>query len=95
MNYEQLDSLEEKINKAIRVINNLQAENEELKKYNMELINKVQENEKTIQRLREEYQNLKDHQDISHITKEKEEEIRHKVEGMLAKLDSLQHISSI
>ena len=94
MQLDQLEILEEKINTAIQVINKLQAENNELKKYNMELIKRVQEHETTIQKLHEEYQILKDQQNNTNFNNEKEEEIKHKVEGILAKLDTLQQIST-
>ena len=94
MKDDQLEILEKKINNTIQLINNLQAENSGLKKYNAELINRVQEQEKSIQRLREEYQKLKELQNISHFN-EKEEEIKQKVKGMLAKLDNLQHFSTL
>lgn len=89
MEYNQLEVLEEKINKAIQLISELQAENSELKKYNMELITKAQENEKTIRRLQEEYKNLKDHQDQSEIYREKEEKIQKKIHEILDKLDKI------
>ena len=93
--YNQLEILEGKINKTIQLIDKLQAENNELKRYNAELINKVQEQEKINQKLRKGYHKLKEQQNNSHFTLEKEEEIKQKVEGMLAKLDNLQHISSL
>ena len=92
MQLTQLEVLEEKINTAIQVIKKLQTENNELKTYNMELIKKVQEHENTIQKLHEEYQILKDQQNSTLFNKE--EEIKHKVEGILAKLDSLQQIAT-
>ena len=42
-NIAQLDVLEEKINKTVELIKQLRAENHELKKYNLELINRIQD----------------------------------------------------
>lgn len=94
MEIDQLEALEEKISKTVKLISDLQAENNELKKYNMELINRVQEKEKIITQLRDEYQKLKEQKDESEIYKQKEQKIQQKVEEIMLKLDSIASIDN-
>lgn len=90
MDYQELDILEDRITKAVELINILRHENEELKQQNAELLTKAEENEGIIQKLREDYQNLNQLQEQTEQYREKEEKIKSKVEGMLSKLESLQ-----
>jgi FtsZ-binding cell division protein ZapB len=90
----QLDVLEEKISKTVELIKQLRAENHELKKYNLELINRVQEKEKKIGQLEDDYQNIKQQNDNSEILKNKEVKIQQKVEEIISKLDSLHDIET-
>ena len=90
MDLEQLAVLEGKINHAVRVIEKLKLENQELVKSNHELRSDSESNEQLIQQLQEENQNLKHIHDESSLGKEKEEKIKSKVEQMLARLDELQ-----
>ena len=86
------DILEEKINQTIQLINKLRAENDELKKYNLELINRVQEKERSIAQLNEDFQKLKEQKGNSEIYKHKEQKIQKKVEEIIAKLEKLHNL---
>lgn len=92
MDIEQLDVLEEKINQAVKLIEHLMQENDQLKAEVKELRSESESREKTVLQLKEENQNLQLVQTDSILGREKEEKIRSKVEQMLAKLDELQYI---
>jgi FtsZ-binding cell division protein ZapB len=94
MEIDQFEALEEKISKTVKFISDLQAEVDELKKYNNELINRVQEKEKIITQLLDEYQKLKEEKDQSEIYKQKEQKIQQKVEEIMLKLDSISSIDN-
>ncbi len=94
MSHQQLDILEEKINRLIAIVNQLQSEKNILKDENAELLKKIQEKEETIQQFRDEYQKFREYQDDSGVNRKREEEIKQKIESMLAKLDGLTQIFS-
>ncbi|MCZ6819106.1 MAG: cell division protein ZapB [Calditrichaeota bacterium] len=92
MDIEQLDVLEEKINQAVKLIEHLMQENDQLKAEVKELRSESESRERTVLQLKEENQNLQLVQTDGILGREKEEKIRSKVEQMLAKLDELQYI---
>ena len=91
MALEQLDDLEKRINQAVKLIEKLKFENQELHKTNSELRSESRSKDVLIQQLREENDRLKETQNESPLGKEKEAKIRSKVEQMLARLDELQY----
>ncbi len=92
MDIEQLDVLEEKINQAVKLIEHLMQENEQLKAKVKELHSESESRERMVLQLKEENQNLQLVQTDSILGREKEDKIRSKVEQMRAKLDELQYI---
>jgi len=92
MDIEQLDVLEEKINQAVKLIEHLMQENDQLKAEVKELRSESESRERTVLQLKEENQDLQLVQTDGILGREKEEKIRSKVEQMLAKLDELQYI---
>ncbi len=92
MDIEQLDVLEEKINQAVKLIEHLMQENDQLKAEVKELRSESESRERTVLQLKGENQDLQLVQTDGILGREKEEKIRSKVEQMLAKLDELQYI---
>ena len=92
MELEQFNILEGKINQAVRFIEQLRKENQEIKSEVNELRSECDSKDLVIQQLKEENQNLKLIQNKSILGEEKEEKIRIKVEQMLTKLDELQYL---
>ena len=90
MDIEQLDILEGKINQAVRIIEKVKLENQELVRTNQELRSGSEEQERTIQQLREENEGLKQLQNNAAMDKDKEDLIKSKVEQMLSRLDDLE-----
>ncbi len=90
MELQQLDVLESKINQAIKLIDELKLEKQELLKTNQELRSDCESKEQLIQQLKEENQNFKQIHHESSLGKEKEDKIKNKVEEMLSRLDELQ-----
>jgi len=95
MNENQLDDLETKINKAIEIINSLQAENKRLKEQNQELIHKIGQYDEILKNFQQENELLRNSSGQSNVNYQKQEEIKQKLENMLLKLDNLQQIFSI
>ncbi|MBN1154680.1 cell division protein ZapB [candidate division KSB1 bacterium] len=95
MDENQLDVLDDKINKAIEIINSLQAENNRLKDQNQELINKLGEYDELLKKLTHENEDLKTTAGQSNIKDNKQEIIKQKLETILLKLDNLQQVFSI
>jgi len=95
MDDNQLDVLDEKINKAIEIINTLQAENNRLKEQNQELIDKLGQYDELLRQFEHENKILKDATNQLNFTNDKQEVIKQKLETMLLKLDNLQQIFSI
>jgi len=99
MQSDQLDILKNSIAKAVQLIEKLQAENKQLKQYNIELLSKIQKQEQAIQNIQKEYKSTKENftetkNESFHFYKRREEEIRQKVKELLTKLNTLQQFSS-
>ena len=90
MDIEQLDILEGKISQAVRIIEKVKLENQELARTNQELRSGAEDKERIIQQLREENEGLKQLQNNAAMDKDKEELIKSKVEQMLSRLDDLE-----
>jgi FtsZ-binding cell division protein ZapB len=90
MDLQKFEILENKISEAISLIQKLRQENRELQTQVQTLQKENQDKDAQLGALREEVQKLKDNAQESHQFKAREEEIRSKVEKMLAKLEELQ-----
>ncbi len=90
MDIEQLDILEGKISQAVRIIEKVKLENQELARTNQELRSGAEDKERIIQQLREENEGLKQLQNNAAMDKDKEDLIKSKVEQMLSRLDDLE-----
>ena len=90
MDIEQLDILEGKISQAVRIIEKVRLENQELARTNQELRSGAEDKERIIQQLREENEGLKQLQNNAAMDKDKEDLIKSKVEQMLSRLDDLE-----
>jgi len=89
MDLQQFEILENKISQAISMIQKLKQENGELQKRVETLQEETQEKDKMLGALQEELQQMKDNAQESQQFKTREEEIRSKVEKMLARLEEL------
>jgi len=87
-----LEVLEEKINHILSLVDKLKAENLELKQRNQQLQILVDEKEKTIQTLRQESVQYRDAQNEIESYREKQDNIRSKVEILLQKLKEFEDI---
>lgn len=92
MEFEQIDLLATRINKAVELIEQLKTENNTLQQKCDLLQSEFDDKNSLIQQLKEENQNLRLVQNESSLGKEREEKIRNKVELMLTKLDELQNL---
>lgn len=90
MDLQQFEILENKISQAISTIQKLKQENRELQLRLQTLQEENQEKDKKLDALQEEMQKIKDNTQASQQFKVQEEQIRGKVEKMLAKLEELQ-----
>ncbi len=90
MELEQLDILEKRISNAVKLIEQLKEENHNLTAKVGELQAESHSNGLITQQLKEENDNLRLLHNESSFGKEKEEQIRSKVEQMLCKLDELE-----
>jgi len=90
MDLQKFEDLENRISQTISLIQKLKQENRELQKQIQTLQEENQEKDKTLGALQEEMQKLKDQPQESRQFKAREEEVRSKVEKMLAKLEELQ-----
>lgn len=90
MDLQQFELLESKISHAISLIQKLKQENRELQKRVQVLQEESQEKEVQLVALREEIQKLKGNAQETQQFKQREEEIRGKIEHMLVKLEELQ-----
>jgi wyosine [tRNA(Phe)-imidazoG37] synthetase (radical SAM superfamily) len=79
----------------LKFIERIQAENKKLKKKNLQLKEAIKKHEQEIERIAREYKHLKKSSVNSSLLIEKEKEIKNKIEGMLAKLESLENIPPI
>jgi len=93
MDYTALDKLEANIKRATETIQKLQSENQRLKQENLNLLNRIRENEHTIQQLGNQYQDDDEVAEQLYIYKEKEEKIKQKIQQMLEKLEIFQQVS--
>lgn len=93
MKLEQLDVLEKKIGQVVGLIGHLQQQNTELRNDLNQSRLQSQTNELMIQQLQEENKELAVVQNETAVEKEKEEQIRIRIEQMLAKLDELEHLA--
>ena len=94
MDYTELDNLEANIKKAIEVIQKLQSENHRLKQDNNNLLNRIRENERTINQLKKLSQDNGYVVDQIHSYDEKEGKMKQKIQQMLEKLESFQQLST-
>ncbi len=94
MDYTELDNLEANIKKAIEVIQKLQSENHRLKQENNNLLNRIRENERTINQLKKLSQDNGYVVDQIHSYDEKEGKMKQKIQQMLEKLESFQQLST-
>ncbi len=94
MELEQLEILERKINQAVNFIEKLKLENQTLKDEVVELRSQSKSKDEIINQLKEENHNLKLMQSEASLGKEKEEQIRSRVEQMLSKLDELEYLNT-
>jgi len=90
MDLQQFEILENKISQAIGTIQKLKQENRELQQRCEALQAENQEKDKQLGALQEEMQKVKANTQESQQFKVREEEVRSKVEKMLAKLEELQ-----
>lgn len=90
MDLQQLEVLEQRITRAVELIEKFKTENGELQEALTACKAAAESQERVIQQLKEENQNLRLLQSENSLGKEKEERIRNKVEQMLSKLDELQ-----
>lgn len=94
MELEQLEILERKINQAVNFIEKMKLENQTLKDEVVELRSQSKSKDEIINQLKEENHNLKLMQSEASLGKEKEEQIRSRVEQMLSKLDELEYLNT-
>jgi len=92
MTVEQLDALEQKVTRAIQLIEELRVENSALKDEVKQLTSEVSLRDSLVLQLREENHDLGRLQEEAMLGKDKEARIRSRVEQMLAKLDELQYL---
>lgn len=90
MNFSNLERLEEKVNQVVQQITFLKDKNRELEQENSELKSMLEDRNKLIQSYEEQIDQLKKQTQESFLFKEKEEQIKEKISGMLNKLDQLE-----
>ena len=88
----EFENLEEKVNKAVELIQILNSKNQQLKEQNEDLLKQVNEKEIVIQKFTEENQSSKENEEQLFLYKEKEEKIKIKIQQMLEKLDSFEKL---
>lgn len=89
MEFQSLEELEERVSRAVEIMNQFREENQELHNQNRELMAKVEEYENRLQKLQAENVELREAQHKSEQSVVHQEEIKKKIEGMLSKLDNL------
>ena len=94
MDYTELEKIEANIKNAIEVIQKLQSENHRLKQENNNLLNRIRENERTINQLKKLSQDNGYVVDQINGYDEKEGKIKKKIQQMLEKLESFQQLST-
>jgi len=90
MDDNELEVLEERVSRAVELIHRLKSENQTLHLQNQELKVRLEEHERTIAELQAQSASLMELQAERDRYREREQLIRHKVESLLAKLDSLE-----
>lgn len=90
----ELDNLENNLARAIELIKTLYQKNKELNIYNENLITKINEKEKAIQKLNQENLFIKSTKNPTHHDKIKENRIRVKIQQILEKLESFEKLSA-
>ena len=94
MDYPELEKLEVKIKHAIEVIHKLQSDNHRLKQENHNLLNRIRENERTINQLKKLSHENGDIADQLIGYEEKEGKVKQKIQQMLEKLENFQKLST-
>jgi chromosome segregation ATPase len=90
MNFSNIERLEEKVNQVVQQITFLKDKNKEIEQENTELKSMLEDRNRLIQSYEEQIDQLKQQTQESSLFKEKEEEIKGKISGMLGKLDQLE-----
>ena len=90
MNFSNIERLEEKVNQVVQQITFLKNKNKEIEHENTELKSMLEDRNSLIQSYEEQIDLLKQQTQESSSFKEKEEEIKGKISGMLGKLDQLE-----
>jgi len=94
MNDTELEKLEANIKNAISVIQKLQSDNHRLKQENHNLLNRIRENERTINQLKKLSHDHGFVADQLNHYEEKEGKVKQKVKQMLEKLENFQQLST-
>jgi FtsZ-binding cell division protein ZapB len=89
MEVQSLEQLEERISKAVELMNQFRTMNQELQHQNKELLAKLEECERDCTRLKSENDELRHAQQQSELSAVQQEEIKKKIEGMLSKLEDI------
>ena len=92
MEENNIDVLEEKINKIVAMINTLREENKKLKVYAEELQKSNMEKDEVIRKLNQERENIANIQNEIESYKSKHDRVRTKVDQLLLKLKEIDDI---
>ncbi len=90
MDYQLVDILDDKINKILKLIEQLRSENQEVKSINQKLLEQLKTKEQAQKELQMKYEELAGRQEECIQMKAREAQIRERVENMLEKLELLQ-----
>lgn len=90
MDIQQFEALDQKIAQAIKLIQDLKTENQELRERVLLLEAQSREKDEHVARMKSELGGVQKHAEETRQFRELEEKIRSKVEDMLAKLEELQ-----
>jgi hypothetical protein len=89
MEYQLVDILDDKIDKIIKLIEQLRSENQELKLVNEKLTEHIKTGEQAQKELQMKYEELAGRQEECIQMKAREAQVRERVENMLEKLELL------
>ena len=89
MEVESLERLEERISKAVELMNEFRTKNQELQHENKELLARLEECEQERLRLKSENNELREARKRSDVSAVQQHEIKKKIEGMLSKLEDI------
>ena len=89
MEIHSLERLEERVSKAIGLMNQFREENEELRNQNKVLAGKILEYEKKLEHLEAENERVRAAHERVETSFVQQEEIKKRIEGMLSRLDDL------